>query len=81
MVQSTIQLGKQGVTDNFISTLKGHFKRHKDVKIHVLKSACRDKKELKEIVNKILQKMGSNYSARTIGYVIALKKWRIDRKL
>jgi len=71
-----IQLGKAGVTDNFIITLKNHFKKHDNVKISVLKSYCRDKDELKKISKDILNKLGENYTAKTIGYTIAIKKWR-----
>ncbi len=71
-----IQLGKSGVTDNFILTLKNHFKKYRNVKISVLRSCCRDKKELKELSNEILKKLGKHYTAKTIGYTIAIKKWR-----
>ena len=71
-----IQLGKQGITENFIETLKSYFKKHNNVKISVLKSCCRDKEELKKISKEILNKLGENYTAKTIGYTIAVKKWR-----
>jgi len=71
-----IQLGKQGITENFIETLKSYFKKHDNVKISVLKSYCRDKDELKKISKDILNKLGENYTAKTIGYTIAIKKWR-----
>jgi len=71
-----IQLGKNGLTDNFIITLKNHFKKHDNVKISVLKSCCRDKDELKKMSKDILNKLGENYTAKTIGYTIAIKKWR-----
>lgn len=71
-----IQLGKQRVTDNFILTLKSHFTKFKNIKISVLRSCCRDKQELKKISEDILEKLGSNYTAKTIGYKIAVKKWR-----
>ena len=71
-----IQLGKAGVTDNFIITLKNHFEKHDNVKISVLKSYCRDRDELKKISKDILNKLGTNYTAKTIGYTLAIKKWR-----
>lgn len=71
-----IQLGKKGLTENFVLTLENHFKKFRNIKISVLKSACRDKKELKEISDKILEKLGKNFSARIIGYTIAVKKLR-----
>ena len=71
-----IQLGKNGLTDSFLEALKKRFQKNKNIKISVLKSACRDKQELKEITNKILDFLGNNYKARTIGYTIAIKKFR-----
>jgi RNA-binding protein YhbY len=76
MVFKEIQLGKQGITDNFIVGLKNQFKNCQTIKISVLRSCCRDKDELKKITQEILGNLGKNYTARTIGYTIALKKWR-----
>ncbi len=73
---ATIQLGKNGLTDNFILTLKNHFKKHNNVKVSVLRSCCRDKKELKKMSEDLLNKLGNNYTTKTIGYTIAIKKWR-----
>jgi len=75
---SKIQLGKQGITKNFIETLKSHFKNHKDVKISILKSANRT--EIKNYEQKILKNLGANFTARTIGFTINVKRWRKARK-
>ena len=71
---SQVQLGKNGVTDNFIETLKSHFKNHKNVKISVLRSSKRE--NIKEKAEEIVKKLGKNYIAKTIGFTINLKKWR-----
>lgn len=75
-----IQIGKQGITDNFIETLKNHFKRSRTIKISVLKNARPEGKEgkikVKEYAETLLKSLGNNYSARVIGFTIALKKWR-----
>lgn len=71
-----IQLGKQGLTENFIMTLKNHFKKFDNVKVSVLRSCCRDKKELKKISEEILEKLGNHYTSRIIGYTISVKRWR-----
>lgn len=72
----SVQIGKQGITDNFITTLKNHFKKSENVKISVLKNATRDRNEIKNLSNKILDKLGKNYTSRTIGFTIVIKKWR-----
>jgi len=71
-----IQLGKQGISDNFISTLKEHFKKHEIVKIHALKSVGHAKEKVKKYSEEILEKLGKNYTSRIIGFTIVLKKWR-----
>jgi RNA-binding protein YhbY len=76
MTISHIQLGKNGITENFIETVKDHFKNHMNVKISVLKNAGHKKEEVKKYTEEILEKLGRNYSARTIGFTIALRKWK-----
>lgn len=79
MTQGQIQLGKQGITENFIITLKHHFNRHNNVKVHVLKSAERKKEKIKMYREEILEKLGKNYTAKIIGFTIFIKKWRKAR--
>lgn len=74
-----IQLGKNKITDNFISTLKDHFKKNENVRVSVLKNALPEKKkkqEVKTYADEILGKLGKNFTARVIGHTIMLKKWR-----
>ncbi|HIG95124.1 MAG: hypothetical protein QT05_C0050G0027 [archaeon GW2011_AR13] len=71
-----IQLGKLGVTDNFIESLKNQFKTCKNVKISVLPSARDGKDSVKKYSTEILEKLGKNYYARVIGFTIALKRLR-----
>jgi len=71
-----VQLGKQGISDNFIESLKNHFKNYQNVKVSVLKSAGHDKSKVKEYSKQILEKLGKNYTARIVGFTIVLKKWR-----
>ena len=71
-----LQLGKQGITNNFIETLKNHFKSHENIKVSVLKGAGHDKTKVKEYSKEILEKLGNNYTSKIIGFTIVLKKWR-----
>ncbi len=71
-----VQLGKQGITENFIITLGNHFKNHRQVRISVLKNARKDKSQVKEFSEQILKKLGKNYTSRVIGFTIVIKKWR-----
>ena len=71
-----VQLGKKGITNDFIKTLKNHFKKHENVRVSVLKSAEHNKEKVKEFSEKILEKLGKNYTSKIIGFTIVLKKWR-----
>lgn len=76
MIHSHVQLGKNGITQNFIETLKDHFKNHTNVKVSVLKSAGHDKAEIKKYSEEILEKLGRNYTSKALGFTIFLKKWK-----
>ena len=80
MTIGQVQLGKQGLTDNFVETLKNHFKKNKNVKISILKSAGHDKAKIKAYCEEILEKLGAHYTARIIGFKIVIKKWRKPRR-
>ncbi|HJZ19137.1 MAG TPA: YhbY family RNA-binding protein [Candidatus Nanoarchaeia archaeon] len=71
-----IQLGKQKITENFIETLKKFFKNRENVRVSVLRSATRDREEIKKFAEKILGDLGKNFTARIIGFTIVVKKWR-----
>jgi len=74
--QSHVQLGKNGVTENFINTLQDHFRKHDSVKVSILKGAGRDREKIREFTEEIPKRLGRNYVAKTIGFTIFLKKWR-----
>lgn len=69
-----MNIGKNGITDNFIETLRTYFKTHNNVKVSLLKSSNREEK--KKYAEEIVSKLGKNYSFKVIGFVITLKKWR-----
>ncbi len=74
--QSEIQIGKNGISKNFIESLKINFKTHDQVRISVLKSAGHEKEKVKEMSDKILDNLGRNYTSKIIGFTIIVKKWR-----
>lgn len=76
MAVAFVQLGKQGITDNFVETLKNYFKKYENVKVSVLKGAGHERKKIKEYSDELLEKLGKNYTSRIIGFTIVLKKWR-----
>tara|TARA_Y100000310_G_C20658000_1_gene803050 strand:+ start:1939 stop:2184 length:246 start_codon:yes stop_codon:yes gene_type:complete len=74
----SIQIGKNGITDSFVNSLKNCFKKHDSIKVSVLKGCTRDREKIKEYSEEILNKLGKNYTSRIIGFTISLKKWRKD---
>lgn len=79
MTKSEMQLGKNGLTENFIQTLKGYFEKRENIRISVLKSAGHEKEKVKKYAEDIQEKLGKYYTARVIGFTIILKKWRKPR--
>jgi len=73
----TVQLGKNGITHNFLEDLKKRFEKTNDIKVVVLRNACRDKKQLQEKKEAIMTFLGKNFTERTVGYTISIKKWRM----
>ena len=68
------QIGKQGLTDGVMNSLKMALQNHRQVRISVLKSCCRDKTELKKIADKIKSEMPCKLKVRIIGYTLVLVK-------
>ncbi len=71
-----LQIGKNGLTPEFMAQIKTLFEAEKMLKVVLLKSACRDKKHAKEIANQIVEELGPKYRAKLIGYVMTISKFR-----
>ena len=75
MVQ--MQLGKAGLSENFIETLRKSFKRHENIKIALLKTCSRDREEIEEIAKEICSKLGNEkqvFKYKILGFTIFLKR-------
>lgn len=75
---TSFQLGKNGLTDNFINSIAKTFKNHELVKVSVLKSCSRNREEIKKINLKLCEQLGSlckkKFISRIVGYTIFIKK-------
>ena len=80
MAIAEMQLGKNGITENFIQTLKGIFQNHDMIRLSVLKSARENREDMEKYSEEIIKKLGDRYTAKIIGFKIILKKWRKARK-
>lgn len=77
----TIQIGKKGVPENINKILENYFKNSQNLKIVFLKTATRNKGEIKQKVEEIIGKLGKNYTYRIIGFTVFMKKWRRIKNL
>ena len=77
---SSIQIGKKGISDTLIETLKSHFKKHTNVKVVFLKNSARDKRKMKKNAEQIVNELGKNYTYRILGFTVFIKKWRKDKR-
>ena len=68
------QIGKNGINDGLIENLNRTFKKHKMMRIVVLKNAVRDKEKVKEMAEEIRTRLVGKYNYRIIGFTIAMKK-------
>jgi len=73
------QMGKAGLTENFIGALKTAFKKHKIAKIMLLKTASRDKEEVKKMAEEICLKLDEKewkYNYKLIGFTLTVRRFR-----
>ncbi len=75
-----LQLGKAGLSEAFIEQVKNIFKDDKLVKISILKSACRDKADAKNIGEKLVEELGLKYGFKLVGYVLTVIKFRKNQR-
>ncbi len=77
---SSIQVGKNGLSDNLIENLKTHFKNHQNVKVVFLKNSGRNKAKIKKSAEDMINELGPNYTYRVIGFTVFVKKWRKPKR-
>jgi len=76
------QIGKNGLTDEFIEQLRNYFEKSgaEIVKVEILKSACRDKEHAREIGDKLVDGLGGKFDYKLVGYVLTVMKFRKARR-
>ena len=76
--QIEIQLGKKGLTKEFLEDLKKRFEKPgiKNIKISVLRSARESKQDVKKYAEEIVDFLGNKFTYRTIGFSIFVLKMR-----
>jgi RNA-binding protein YhbY len=71
-----LQIGKAGLSPAFIEQVRSIFEKERVVKISILKSACRDKKDAERIGDELIAALGKKYGYKLIGYVLTIVKYR-----
>jgi len=73
-----IQLGKKGLTEEFLKDISKRFENShvKNIKITVLKSARESRGDVKKYAEEIKNHLGNKFTYRILGFSIFLKKWR-----
>lgn len=76
-----MQLGKKGITKEFLEDIKKRFEKSKvkNIKISVLKSARQNREDIKKYAEEIKNYLGDKFTYRILGFSIFLKKWRKSR--
>ena len=80
-MQKEMQLGKKGLTPEFIKDIETRLNKYRNVsiKISVLRSARESKQDVKNYAEEIIKKLGPKFTYKTIGFSIFLRKWRKAR--
>ncbi|MEM4625335.1 MAG: hypothetical protein QXJ28_01010 [Candidatus Pacearchaeota archaeon] len=78
---ATFQVGKSGVSENLINSIKLNFKNSLNVRVVFLKSFSRDKDKIRSAAEEIVSYLGSNYTFKIVGFTIFIKKWRKSKSL
>jgi len=71
-----LQMGKAGLSEAFVEQVRGVFESETMVKISILKSACRDKKDAKKIGEDLVDALGVKYGFKLVGYVLTVIVFR-----
>ena len=72
--QAVLQIGKQGITDNFMMTINNALKTHLSLRITVLKSSGRDRESIIKMADEIISNANGKYGYRILGFTIIIKK-------
>jgi RNA-binding protein YhbY len=76
--QALMQLGKKGLTQDFLEEIKKRFEKPdlKNIKVSVLKSCRESREDVKKYAEELQKYLGNKFTYRIIGFSIFLKKWR-----
>lgn len=71
-----LQIGKNGLSEAFVEQVQKIFEKEKVVKISILKSACRNKKDAEKMARDLVSALGGKFDYKLVGYVVTVIKFR-----
>ncbi|MGV8151610.1 MAG: hypothetical protein ACP5OG_00880 [Candidatus Nanoarchaeia archaeon] len=76
--KNEMQLGKNGLTREFLDDIKRRFDIAStgNIKVHVLQSARESREDVKKYAEEIRSWLGDKYTYKILGFSIFVKKWR-----
>ena len=78
-----VQIGKTGITENFIDNLKKASMQHSQIRISVLQSFSRDKAKIKEVAGDICKQIETDrfrFKAKVLGFTILILRFKNRKK-
>jgi RNA-binding protein YhbY len=75
-----VNIGKRGLSEGTFELLGNAFKKNRDIKIAVLKSASHEREKVKQMAEEIINKLGKNFTYRIVGFTIFVKRWRKEKR-
>jgi|APSaa5957512622_1039677.scaffolds.fasta_scaffold43322_4 RNA-binding protein YhbY len=70
------QIGKKGLTTEFVEQMQKTFEKSEMVKIDLLQSSTRDKAEADKLGEDLINKLGNKFTFKRIGYTLVVRRWR-----
>ena len=77
MTEIKFQIGKSGITEGVIESLRLAFTNRKHVRISVLKSSGRDRESIREMAEMLAKKLPKDketYTYRIIGFTMIMRR-------
>ena len=68
------QIGKNGLTDNIITSLDLALKTHRQIRISILPATNRDRDSMKSLASDLVKKLKTPSTAKVIGFIIVLNR-------
>ena len=77
-----IQIGKQGLNQGTLTTIKNALKAHGQARVHLLKSAEKERQDPKATAQSIQKSLENDFklSLRTLGFVLIVTKLKVLKK-